>query len=93
MGCVMSAEEKAQQQISRKIDDDLASEMAHRKNEIKLLLLGKGWERGGSAAEQPLGYTAKIEPERSCCIRCFYSKLIPQVMLGPKSMHFCIANH
>lgn len=43
MGCVMSAEEKAQQQISRRIDDDLASEMAHRKNEIKLLLLGKRW--------------------------------------------------
>ena len=43
MGCVMSAEEKAQQQISRRIDDDLASEMAHRKNEIKLLLLGKEW--------------------------------------------------
>ena len=43
----MSAEEKAQQQISRKIDDDLASEMAHRKNEIKLLLLGEGWEGQG----------------------------------------------
>lgn len=45
MGCVMSAEEKAQQQMSRQIDDELAYEMAHKKNEVKLLLLGEseGW--------------------------------------------------
>lgn len=41
MGCVMSAEEKAQQQMSRRIDDELAYEMAHKKNEVKLLLLGE----------------------------------------------------
>ena len=41
MGCVMSAEEKAQQQMSRRIDDELAHEMAHKRNEVKLLLLGK----------------------------------------------------
>ena len=41
MGCVMSAEEKAQQQMSRQIDDQLANEMVHRRNEVKLLLLGK----------------------------------------------------
>ena len=46
MGCVMSAEEKAQQQMSRRIDDELAYEMAHRKSEIKLLLLGKLYEYG-----------------------------------------------
>lgn len=41
MGCVMSAEEKAQQQMSRRIDDELAHEMAQRRSEVKLLLLGK----------------------------------------------------
>ena len=41
MGCVMSAEEKAQQQMSRRIDDELAYEMAHRRSEVKLLLLGE----------------------------------------------------
>ena len=41
MGCVMSAEEKAQQQMSRRIDDELAFEMAHRRSEVKLLLLGE----------------------------------------------------
>lgn len=47
MGCVMSAEEKAQQQMSRRIDDEIASELAQRRNEVKLLLLGrekKKWE-------------------------------------------------
>lgn len=38
----MSAEEKAQQQMSKQIDDELAYEMAHRKSEVKLLLLGAG---------------------------------------------------
>ena len=47
MGCVMSAEEKAQQQMSRRIDDELAYEMAHRRSEVKLLLLGE--KREGSA--------------------------------------------
>lgn len=50
MGCVMSAEEKAQQQMSRRIDDELAYEMAHRRSEVKLLLLGKkkGWSTAGA---------------------------------------------
>ena len=48
MGCVMSAEEKAQQQMSRRIDDELAYEMAHRRSEVKLLLLGKRRERTSS---------------------------------------------
>ena len=47
MGCVMSAEEKAQQQMSRRIDDELAYEMAHRRSEVKLLLLGKKREGPG----------------------------------------------
>ena len=51
MGCVMSSEEKAQQQMSRQIDDQLANEMAHRRNEVKLLLLGKKGEEGGGWRE------------------------------------------
>lgn len=55
MGCVMSAEEKAQQQMSRRIDDELAHELAHRRSEVKLLLLGK---KGGR--EKEIGFSVAL---------------------------------
>lgn len=62
MGCVMSAEEKAQQQMSRRIDDELAHELAHKRNEVKLLLLG---EEGDKSS-----FSVADEEMHACMLTC-----------------------